>query len=342
MYLFFDFYNNLVNFLESSYCVRMGDERNFRSQFYGKVGLREVEDKRAVEALFKEQPLDERKFSNFCQRSVVPGAYRFLVWKLLLHVTPRYAESQDYVRQQQTLMFEELWRTLKSMGLQNIVVLGNDSSSDLTLPVIDEVNTKHKNKDGYDIPIPENYLLMWLISEAKLLYSPKDQLKYKAYQHFLKIVIKIQNLFDNPVDVFHVSSALYSLLRKNETAISNAVMEAIGMLRKENDSLHRHLMKVGLFSSTLLVDLCLSLFCDIFPETAVEKILDKVIAGAFRVFAFVIFSLLVHLKQPLMSVSSVENARSIINMIRKDEAEILVTSALDQWLKFGIVKRSQQ
>lgn len=319
----------------------MGDERNFRSQFYEKVGLREVEEKRAVEALLKEKPLDEKKFANFCQRSIVPAAYRILVWKLLLHITPRYAESQDYVRQQQNLMYDELWRTLKSLGLVNLVDKGNEYLNDHYHPVMDGIQISNEKKAGSETPVPEHYLLMWLISEAKLLHNPKDQLKLTECQQFLAIVKKISSFFDNPVDIFQVCSSLWSLLLKNQQAISDALQEAIGMLRKENDILHHHLLKVGLFSSNLLMNLCLSLFCDIFPETAIEKILDKVIAGAFRVLAFVTVSLLVHLRQQLASVSTVNDVKSVLSHIRKEEAEILVTSALDQWLKVGMVKRVQ-
>ncbi|XP_071533962.1 TBC1 domain family member 7 isoform X1 [Panulirus ornatus] len=319
----------------------MSDEKNFRSQFYEKVGLREVEEKRAVEALLKEKPLDEKKFASFCQRSIVPAAYRILVWKLLLHITPRYAESQDYVRHQQTLMYDELWHTLKSLGLVNLVDKGTEYLNDHYHPIMDGVQIANENKAGLETPVPEHYLLMWLISEAKLLHNPRDQLKLTECQQFLAVVKKISSFFDNPVDIFQVCSSIWSLLLKNQQAISDALQEAIGMLRKENDILHHHLLKLGLFSSNLLMNLCLSLYCDIFPETAIEKILDKVIAGAFRVLAFVTVSLLLQLRQPLASVSTVSGVRSVLSQIRKEEAEILVTSALDQWLKVGIVKRVQ-
>ncbi|XP_042208522.1 TBC1 domain family member 7-like [Homarus americanus] len=310
----------------------MGDEKNFRSQFYGKVGLREIEDKRAVEALLKEQPLDEKKFAHFCQRSVVPGAYRILVWKLLLRISPRYAESQDYVQQQQTLMFEELFGTLKGVGNAYIAIMGNDIN-DHCLP--------DYYKGYQEAPVAEQYLVMWLIREGKLLYNSREQFKEKECQHFLTIVKKISCFFDNPVDIFLVCSSVYSLLLKNENNIADAVQDAIGMLRKENDILHRHLLKLGLFNSSYLVSLCMSLFCDIFPETAIEKIMDKVIAGAFRVFAFVIFSLLMYFKQHLSSVSTVEGVKSAISLLRKEEAEILVNSALEQWLKIGMIKRQR-
>lgn len=319
---------------------KMVDERNFRSQFYEKVGLREVEEKRAVEALLKEQPMNERKFANFAQRSIVPATNRTAVWKFLLGITPRYAESQEYVGQQQTLMFEELWRALKSLGLGNVATLGEETVNGHD-SLGNAGNTKFASgsKPWSDVPLPEHYLLMWLMSEAKLLFDIRQQLRTKQNQHFIAIARKVSCFFDTPVDIYHVCASIWSLLLKNEQAILDAIQDAIGMLRKENDYLHLHLFKMGLFSSSLLKHQCFSLFCDIFPETAIEKILDKIFAGAFRVLSFVIVAMLVHQRRPLIATSSVEGVRNVISNIRKEEAEIIVTSALDHWLKVGVVKR---
>lgn len=60
------------------------DERNFRSTYYEKVGFRSVEEKKSLEILLKDRPLDKVKLKQFCLRFSVPGAYRNLLWKLLL------------------------------------------------------------------------------------------------------------------------------------------------------------------------------------------------------------------------------------------------------------------
>lgn len=311
----------------------MVDERNFRSQFYGRVGLHEVEEKRAVEALLKEHPLNGKKFAHFAQRSVVPTAYRNLVWKLMLGIAPRYAESKDYVTQQQTLMYEELWYSLKALGLASIS-FGVDSINghDMYGLSVDYKKTTMTAKFYPETPFPEHYVLMWLMSEAKLLYNPLQQLKCQENQHFIAIARKVSSIFDSPVEVYQVCSSLWSLIIGNQTPIIDALQEAIGMLRKEHDVFHLHLMKIGLFASPLLLDQCLSLFCDIFSESAVEKILDKVIAKAFRILSFVIVSLLVHLRRSIASVSSTEGVRNLFSQIRKEEADVIITSALDQWV----------
>lgn len=62
----------------------MADERNFRTYYYEKFGFRTVEEKRSIEILLKEQPLNVEKLFQFCWRFPVPSMYRVLVWKFLL------------------------------------------------------------------------------------------------------------------------------------------------------------------------------------------------------------------------------------------------------------------
>lgn len=62
------------------------DERNFRSTYYEKVGFRSVEEKKSLEILLKDKPLDRSKLKQFCLRFSVPATYRNLLWKLLLGI----------------------------------------------------------------------------------------------------------------------------------------------------------------------------------------------------------------------------------------------------------------
>lgn len=60
------------------------DERNFRSYYYEKVGFRGVEEKKSLEILLKDKPLDLIKLKQFCLRFPVPTLHRNKVWKILL------------------------------------------------------------------------------------------------------------------------------------------------------------------------------------------------------------------------------------------------------------------
>ena len=57
---------------------------NFRSQYYGRVGFKSVEEKKSLEILLKEKLLDANKIRQFCLRFPVPALYRPLLWKVLL------------------------------------------------------------------------------------------------------------------------------------------------------------------------------------------------------------------------------------------------------------------
>lgn len=60
------------------------DDRNFRSAYYEKVGCRSVEEKKSLEILLKDRPLNRLKLKQFCLSFTVPAVHRSLLWKLLL------------------------------------------------------------------------------------------------------------------------------------------------------------------------------------------------------------------------------------------------------------------
>lgn len=62
----------------------MTEQRNFRSAYLEKVGIKGVEEKKSLEILLKEQPLDIIKLNQFCIRFPVPASYRPYLWKVLL------------------------------------------------------------------------------------------------------------------------------------------------------------------------------------------------------------------------------------------------------------------
>jgi len=76
------------------------DERNFRSTYYEKVGFKGVEEKKSLEILLKDKPLDRQKLKQFCLRFHVPKVHRTPLWKLVLGVTPRYTDNHNFVWKQ--------------------------------------------------------------------------------------------------------------------------------------------------------------------------------------------------------------------------------------------------
>ncbi|XP_023567924.1 TBC1 domain family member 7 isoform X2 [Octodon degus] len=72
-------------------------QRNFRSVYYEKMGFRGVEEKKSLEILLKDDPLDIEKLCTFSQRFPLPSMYRALVWKVLLGILPPHHESHAQV-----------------------------------------------------------------------------------------------------------------------------------------------------------------------------------------------------------------------------------------------------
>jgi TBC1 domain family member 7 len=74
----------------------MEDTRNFRSNYYDKVGFRSVEEKKSLEILLKENPLNLPKLKQFLKLFPVPSIHRSLLYNLALNVYPIYMESKEW------------------------------------------------------------------------------------------------------------------------------------------------------------------------------------------------------------------------------------------------------
>ncbi|KAG7264211.1 hypothetical protein CRUP_033467 [Coryphaenoides rupestris] len=90
-------------------------QRNFRSSYYEKVGFRGVEEKKSLEILLKDQPLDLEKLSTFSQRFPLPSVYRLHVWKVLLGILPPHSESHALVGGYRRQQYHNILEALEAM-----------------------------------------------------------------------------------------------------------------------------------------------------------------------------------------------------------------------------------
>lgn len=51
----------------------MNDERNFRASYLERLGCRSVDERKNLEILLKENPVNKIKLKNFCLRFVIPA-----------------------------------------------------------------------------------------------------------------------------------------------------------------------------------------------------------------------------------------------------------------------------
>lgn len=93
------------------------DERNFRSSYYEKVGCRSVEERKSLEILLKEKPINKMKLKQFCLRFTIPAGHRNHLWNLLLGVSPLYTENHDFILEQRTQVYQDLLKALQIMRI---------------------------------------------------------------------------------------------------------------------------------------------------------------------------------------------------------------------------------
>ena len=90
------------------------DDRNFRSQYYEKVGFRGVDERKELELMWQEDPLKIEIFSNFALKHTLPIADRLSVWKVILGVAPRYAKNKEKNWKWKVHPYEDSVRFMKS------------------------------------------------------------------------------------------------------------------------------------------------------------------------------------------------------------------------------------
>ena len=60
------------------------DQRNFRSQYYEKIGNLGVDERKTLEVLLNEDPINLNKLRNFALQFSIPSFDRIVVWKYML------------------------------------------------------------------------------------------------------------------------------------------------------------------------------------------------------------------------------------------------------------------
>lgn len=71
------------------------DDRYYRSKLIEKVGIRGVEERKTLEKLWQEDPLNVDKITNFALENPIPSCERLQVWKVILGVTTRFAKNRE-------------------------------------------------------------------------------------------------------------------------------------------------------------------------------------------------------------------------------------------------------
>ncbi|XP_050304499.1 TBC1 domain family member 7 [Anthonomus grandis grandis] len=282
------------------------EERNFRSIYYEKVGFKSVEEKKSLEMLLKERPLDLTKLRQFCLRFTVPHAYRSYVWKLLLDVVPRLVHIHDFIMSQRKQEFDDLYRTL---GV-------------LRIPPDEKA------------PKSEKFMAMWLILTGNLTFN----FNIGRNEHglgFLAIVKCLLHYFDDDVDIFWIARRLCENIMELKRDFPKLIDATHHLLEKENPQFYKILMQNGLLEKLPLdqwFDCC---FAGVLNENCIIKIWDKICGGSYKILAYLATVTLTTLSHKIVNLSDANSITQCIQNIPEETADIIVNKTIDMWQHHG-------
>jgi len=283
-----------------------GDERNFRSYYYEKVGFRGVEEKKSLEILLKDKPLDVIKLKQFCLRFPVPSTHRNRVWKVLLGILPPYTDSQQWIWDQRQVIYCDLSHALEVMGH---VSAGTSSS--------------------------EKLLLAWLVQKRCLYFDYKSQLVKSDNLMKKAIIDSLLNLFDREVDAYWIAQGFFHHSNKFIEGHSKFKDLLKVKLELEDLSLYLHLIDIRAIDSLPLEKWFGQCFAGYIEETSLVRIWDKLLGGSCQIIVFLAVALIIHFRHSLMKSQTSKEVNQCFGNITKETAEIVVSQAIDLWQEYG-------
>ncbi|XP_046406044.1 TBC1 domain family member 7 isoform X2 [Ischnura elegans] len=254
------------------------DERNFRSSYYEKVGFRSVEERKSLEILLKDKPLDRAKLTQFCLRFTVPGIYRSLLWKVLLGVLPVHVESHEFVMLQRKEQYQDLYQSLNVMGIAT------------------------KNT-----PNSQLFILMWLLEIGQLKLDYASQIEEPLNQHLMAITDAILSLFPESIDAYWISKGFYQCVNKFQKGLNNLIQCTMAILEKEDGTLYSYLEEIRAFQVIPLETWFYRCFAGVLYDQALGKIWDKLAGGSCKILVYVAIVLLTTLRRSIFGSQTRED-----------------------------------
>lgn len=285
----------------------MDHERNFRTHYYEKVGFRAVEEKKSVESLLKEQPIKKGKLFQFCLRFGIPAMYRIYVWKLLLGILPLNQNVHEYVWGHREAQFKELDRA-------TILVRPQCLDESLEQQIL-----RMKLMEDGNLPIQDDFLEQDINN-----------------QYFVTICQAVSALTSSEVDVYWLSTRFFNYISSHiYNSLSQFPETTIQYLQREDgdQKLYQHLVELHLLDSPLLSNWFHTCFANALPESAIERIWDRVIAGSSDILVYVAVSILLTLRRPLLALTTSEDMQTYLMKIPEDCGDRIVNEAMELLLK---------
>ncbi|XP_033646228.1 TBC1 domain family member 7-like [Asterias rubens] len=282
----------------------MTDGRNFRSHYYEKVGFRGVEEKKSLQILLKEDPLDIGKLSMFCLRFQLSAMFRPLVWKVILGIVPPHPSTHDFVMQQRSEQFSDLRNALRVMG--------------------------HIN---HTTALSSEFLKMFLLEERRLpLEDEQLAIECQEEECFISLAETVIELFDNEVDAYWITATIRRNLIDKDSFLQLS-QRFVTQLQKEDSQLLKHLETTGVLSRMGLVYKAWfgGMFAGVIPPGPLGRVMDRLIGGAPLITVYVAQVFVLTYRRQLLGMTKYDAIVQFLLKVPPDSAEVLVNEAIETW-----------
>ncbi|XP_067086566.1 TBC1 domain family member 7 [Osmerus mordax] len=281
-------------------------QRNFRSAYYEKVGFRGVEEKKSLEILLKDNPLDVEKLSTFSQRFPLPSMYRIHVWKVLLGILPSHSDSHTLVAGYRREQYLDILQALEVMRFVHSAT-----------------------------PPTHVYLRMFQLESRTLPRRCDTTDPDEEDEDFLAVGRAMEEIADDPVDCYWLIKCFVNQFNnKFGDSIPHLPKSLEHYLSQEESRLLNHLKNMGALEQlpyNLWFRRC---FAGCLPESSLQRVWDKVISGSCKILVFVAVEILLSYKIMLMGMNRPEGVVSFLCKIPQENTDAIVTKAIDLWHKY--------
>lgn len=265
-----------------------------------------MEEKKSLEILLKDNPLDVEKLSTFSQRFPLPSMYRIHVWKVLLGILPPHSDSHSLVAGYRREQYEDVKEALLTMRFVN----------DAT-------------------PYTELYLHMYQLEKQQLPSRSQLIQPGEEDEDFLAVARVMVEIADDPVDCYWLIKCFVNQFnQKFGDSIPHLPKSLEHFLSQEDSRLLSHLKatdSLPVLPYTLWFRRC---YAGCLPECSLQRVWDKVISGSCKILVFVAVEILLSYKIMLMGMSRPEAVKNFLNNMPQENTDAIVTKAIDLWHKY--------
>eukprot|EP00112_Aurelia_sp_Birch-Aquarium-sp1_P022300 Seg6247.2 transcript_id=Seg6247.2/GoldUCD/mRNA.D3Y31 product="TBC1 domain family member 7" protein_id=Seg6247.2/GoldUCD/D3Y31 len=287
----------------------MADERNFRLLYYEQLGLRNVDQVKALEHLLRDEKLDLEKLSTFALKFTLPSLYRPFVWKVLLGILPSHQTSQKFAEQHRTEQFKDLEDALLLMRMIS----------------------------KEDKAIQEKILWMYLLENGLISMAERETLQRdeKKIQIFKAIANVCCEVAEHEIDAYWITKKFFEMQDKFVDVYSKLPKFVTFYLEIEDRALFEHMNELQVFKVMPYNRWYESCFAEIFPTSSLERIWDKLVAGSCNILVFVCVAILLSCRLRLLGSTRAEESIHILWTTPKDRdrQHMIVDQSLQLWDK---------